>query len=180
MGVLRATFQQLVLSLVTIGLVIVFPGAAIADGSFVISGGAYLSQIDEDLGVLFNDSDSAYTGTIGWRFNEWISIDAGYWDLGEYNSDRFGDGYRIDAKVDSWSLGAIVGMPIGIVDIYLRGGMAFWEADARIMEESDQDPYYGFGLGFNLGDDLQIYSEWIRFDIAASIDTLGVGLRLSF
>jgi hypothetical protein len=168
------------LLLATAGLAVVLPGTAAADGRFVVSGGAYFSQIDEDLGVLFNDSDSAYTGSVGWRFNEWISIDAGYWDLGEYNSDRFGDGYRIDAKVDTWSLGAIVGLPIGIVDLYLRGGMAFWEADAGTFEENDEDPFYGFGLGFNLGDDLQIYSEWIRFDIAASIDTLGVGLRLSF
>ena len=177
---MRAPYQILILLLTTAGLAVVLPEAAADEGGVVVGGGAYFSQIDEDAGVLFNDSDNAYTGSIGWRFNEWISIDAGYWDLGEYNSDRFGDGYRIDASVDTWSLGAIVGMPIGVVDLYLRGGMAFWDADAGIFEENDRDPYYGFGLGFDLNDNIQIYSEWIRFDIAASIDTLGVGLRYTF
>ena len=177
---MRARYQTLLFSLTTTALALAVSGNAAADGMFVLGVGAYFSQIDEDLGVIFNDSDSAYTGSIGWRFNEWLAIDAGYWKLGEFYSDRFGNEYRIDAKVDSWSLGAIVGVPVGIVDFYLRGGLAAWEADAGTFEEDGQDPFYGFGAGFNLGDDLQIYGEWIRFDIAASIDTLGVGLRFNF
>jgi OOP family OmpA-OmpF porin len=174
-----------------------FPGLANADGvGLMIGGGIYYTELDDDfdgndfdwddveeigdLEVLFDDKSGGFNATVGWRFNKWLSVDAGYWDLGEFKSDRFEDIDRVKFDTTAWTVGGMVSVPLWILDIYARGGAAFWEADSRNFDEDGTDPYYGAGVSLNLLGSLDLYLEVIRFDLETDIDTAGIGARWTF
>jgi OOP family OmpA-OmpF porin len=66
------------------------------------------------------------------------------------------------------------------MDFYARGGAAFWEYDGKYIDEDGSDPYYGLGAAFNVGSSLDLYLEWVRFDLETNIDTIGLGVRYTF
>jgi hypothetical protein len=175
--------QKTKLGLATAALALSVPTVANADGSGLMLGaGAYYGLVNEKLddGVKIDDSSGAYNLDIGWRFNKWIAVDAGYWGLGEYGSDNdYFDDFK--TTTSAWTVGAIGSIPIWIIDIYGRLGAAWWEASAKHFESDDgTDPYYGLGLAFNLGGSLDIYGEWTRFDLGTDLDLFGLGIRWTF
>ncbi len=181
--------QKLVLAVITVFSLSMLPLAASADGvGFMLEGGAYYAQVDddvaiedlEDLKTKFDDSSYGYNLGVGWRFNKWLAVDGGYWDLGEFNSDRFADGGKAKVEFDTVTLGGIVSVPLWILDIYARGGAAFWNADARHFDDDGTDPYYGVGASMNIGGSLDLYLEVLRFDLETAVDTAGIGVRFTF
>ncbi len=171
--------------------ILLLPVSASADGEgFMLGGGAYYTQVDddvdfefEDIGdveTFFDDKSWGFNGSVGWRFNKWIALDAGYWDLGEFNSDRFEDGDKVKIDYTTWTVGGMVSVPLWILDIYARGGAAFWDADSRLLDDDGTDPYYGLGAALNIGGSLDLYLELLRFDLDTDIDTVGFGVRFTF
>lgn len=172
-------------ALAAAGLATLLPTMAYADGKgLMLEGGAYWGLVNEkvDDSVKIDDSSFAYNLGVGWRFNKWISVDGGYWDLGEYKTKSdipLLDGAKADS--DAWTLGVMGSIPIWIIDIYGRLGAAWWEADASGIDKEDgSDPYYGLGLAFNLGGSLDLYGEWTRFDLNTDLDLFGLGIRWTF
>lgn len=174
------------------------PSLALADGKgFYLGAGAYAALLndkvsdDDNNSVTIDDSSVAWGGELGWRFNKWISIDVGYANLGNYK-DTDDDNNEAKTDIDTWKLGAMVSIPIWIIDIYGRGGAAWWGADQKVdfttdsittsnkNSESGRDWYYGLGLAFNLGPSLDLYLEWQRYDFDVNFDTAGVGFRYTF
>ncbi|MEH6592580.1 MAG: hypothetical protein V7746_20100 [Halioglobus sp.] len=49
----------------------------------------------------FDSSTTAFNITGGYRFNKWLALDAAYWDLGDYRSDRNDDGVREEFDTDT-------------------------------------------------------------------------------
>jgi OOP family OmpA-OmpF porin len=178
--------QKTKLGLAAGALALSIPTAAIADGTGLMLGaGAYWGSVSEnvsDIGdIEIDDNSGAYNLDIGWRFNKWIAVDAGYWGLGEYKADDniFGQ----DAKVDSsaWTVGAIGSIPIWIIDIYGRLGAAWYENNVKGSDNDDgTNAYYGLGVAFNIGGSLDLYGEWTRFDIDTDLDLFGLGVRWTF
>jgi hypothetical protein len=166
------------------------PLAASADGvGLMLEGGAYYAQVDddieiedlEDLKAKFDDNSYGYNLGIGWRFNKWLAVDGGYWDLGDFNSDRFVAGGKAKVEFDTFTVGGIVSVPLWILDVYARGGAAFWNADSSDFGDDDgTDPYYGIGASLNIGGSLDLYLEVLRFDLETSVDTVGLGARFTF
>jgi hypothetical protein len=165
------------------------PSIASADGvGLMIAGGGTYAQIDddfdledfEDLEAFFDDKSWGLNAGIGWRFNKWLAVDAGYWDLGEFKSDRDGEGRKAKVDFDTLTVGGIVSVPLWILDIYARGGAAMWDADSSGFSEDGTDPYYGIGAALNIGGSLDIYLEIIRFDLETDVDTAGLGVRWTF
>ena len=163
---------------------------AFADGvGLMLGAGGYYSEVNsgiriddiEDIDdINFDDSSFAYNLDIGWRFNKWIAIDGGYWDLGEFKSDFEGFDRKQSFDTQALTLGGIVSVPLWVLDLYGRGGFAYWEFDGRNIDEDGTDPYYGLGVALNLGGSLDIYLEWVRFDFETELDTAGLGVRWTF
>ena len=89
------------------------PGFASADGvGLMLGGGGTYAQIDddfdiddiEDLESIFDDKSFGLNAGIGWRFNKWIAVDGGYWDLGEFKSDRDGEGRKAKLDFDAFAV----------------------------------------------------------------------------
>ena len=176
--------------LLALGFITLFaPGFASADGvGFMLQGGGTYAQIDddfeledlEDIESVFDDKSWGLNAGVGWRFNKWIAIDAAYWDLGEFKSDRDGSGRKAEIDFDTFTVGGIVSVPLWILDVYARGGAAMWDADSSSFSDDGTDPYYGIGAALNIGGSLDIYLEIIRFDLETDVDTAGLGVRFTF
>jgi hypothetical protein len=139
-----------------------------------------LSEIND---IDIDDSSFAYNLNAGYRINSWLAVDGGYWNLGEYTSDRLPNGDKLKADASAWTLGGMVSIPLWILDIYARGGVAWWET-GKDGDDDGTDWYLGLGAAFNLGGSLDLYGEWVRFDLGGDvgtpIDLLGLGIRWTF
>jgi hypothetical protein len=171
---------------------LMIPITANADGvGWMIGGSAYYSKLDEGVEIdwenlkpsdlNFDSSSTALHITGGYRFNKWLSLDVGFWDLGDFKSDKGGEfDQREEFDAQTWTVGGMVSVPLWIMDFYARGGAAIWEYDGRNVDIDGTDPYYGLGAAFNIGGSLDIYAEWVRFDLDADINTFGLGVRYTF
>ena len=184
-------FKKFSLALLLSSATALFPSLAQADATgFFISGGANYGWLDtdledeldwdEELEALFDDSSVGYNLGAGYRFNKWLSLDAGYWDLGEFKSDRLENGSKIGFDTTVWTAGGMVSVPLWILDVYARGGAAMWEVDSRYIDEDGTDVYYGAGAALNIFGSLDVYAEYVRFDADDAIDTATLGLRFTF
>jgi OOP family OmpA-OmpF porin len=195
---MKVTLKSTVLATAICSSALLASSAVFADEAYenavgwFVGGGLYYGDLDarvdidrddfqEDSRVSFNTSSASFEIQGGYRFNKWLSADAGYWDLGNYKSDRDNDtGEREKFDATAWTVGGMVSVPLWIMDFYARGGAAFWDWDGRNVDADGTDPYFGLGAAFNLGGSLDLYAEWIRFDQDADIDTFGLGARWTF
>ena len=75
----------------------------------------------------FDASDTAYKLIAGWRFLDWLSVEANYVDL--CTADDRIDGVDIEADVSGFSLAALGFLPIGPVDVFAKLGAVNWDAE---------------------------------------------------
>ncbi len=152
---------------------------AAADGSINLDG-FDISDIGD---IDFDDNSFAYNLDAGYRINSWLAVDGGYWGLGEYTSDKLPNGEDFKVDTSAWTLGGIASVPLWILDVYARGGVAWWET-GNDGDDDGTDWYFGLGAAFNLGGSLDLYGEWVRFelggDVDSNIDLLGLGIRWTF
>ncbi len=161
---------------------------------FFVGAGGYWSLVDGsvdfddfDLGDIndidFDDNSFAYNLDVGYRINSWLAVDGGYWSLGEYSSERLPNGEKLKADASAWTLGGMASVPLWILDVYARGGVAWWET-GKDGDDDGTDWYFGLGAAFNLGGSLDLYGEWVRFslgsDVNTDVDLFGLGIRWTF
>lgn len=184
--------RTLILTTAMIFSLYVPPRAVLADSSgLFISAAANYGQIDDDftledqddLKAFFDDKSTGFNGGVGWRFNKWLSVDVGYWDFGTFKSDALGNGQKAEIETTTYTAGAMVSVPLWIIDVYGRAGVAQWDADAKEAADADDDgtdAYYGVGAAINVFSSLDIYLEVVRFDLQTDVDTANLGLRFTF
>lgn len=183
---MKISSRKTVIALALSGAALMSSGVTLAEGDgWMLGGGLYYSDIDDKLNVdhedyKFNTSSGTFNVGGGYRFNKWLAIDGGYWDFGNYKSDRDEQGDREKFDATAWTLGGMVSVPLWIMDFYAKAGVAFWEYDGRNIDADGNDPYFGLGAAFNIGSSFDIYGEWVRFDQDARIDALGIGVRWTF
>jgi len=184
--------RHYILALLLSGVAAFSTSVARADATgFFISGGGNYAQFDGDVDddfdweddnitAFFDDKSTGYNLGAGYRFNKWLSLDAGYWDLGEFKSDRLGNGEKVGFDASMWTVGGMVSVPLWILDVYGRAGAAMWDVDSRYIDEDGTDAYFGAGLALNIFGSLDLYAEYLRFDTTDAIDTATLGLRFTF
>jgi hypothetical protein len=125
----------------------------------------------------FEGDDTGWKVHAGLSFNEIVGAEVGYIDFGKYGVENRGANAITPALT--------LGVPIGMLNLYAKGGWAFADIEGLSVEEeaesSNQDPFYGAGLrvGMNRGLGLRVEYERYQFD-AADIDMAMAGLELSF
>ena len=152
--------------------------------------GAGLGQFDvkiDDLegveNVLENldADDSAWKIAFGWRFNQFISIEADYVDLGAPNGNFDATGSSGPYEVDLAGVaGYVIGtLPIGIFEASAKVGYYFHDADLHVdfdnigpnngnvfdSSSSSEALTYGVGAGVTLFERLNAKVEYEFFDI---------------
>lgn len=160
------------------------------------------------------DGDTATSAFVGYRFHRFVAVEAAYLDSGTPGWDeqlvyvpQLQDYYNtdIDFDVTSSQLSVLGILPLArIWEVYLRGGLAFWEADGArrfipsfggpavgdAVDESGTGLLLGVGGGVTLLPGLHLRLEFQFFDVdddiyaidddSASIDTILVDLQYRF
>jgi hypothetical protein len=158
--------------------------------------GIYLGASVGQSGVSYEDSfagedfsfdadSTGYKGIVGWRFIDWLAVEANYVDLGS-GDDNVG-GQRIEADVSGLSLSAVGFVPVGPVDLFARVGAIDWEADLSApnlgvdVSDDGTDLTYGIGAQFRVWS-LSLRAEYERFDLdeADTVDMVSLGVTWTF
>ncbi len=133
------------------------------------------SSFDDDFGLKFFG---------GYNFNNNVSVEAAFINLGEF--DRKGDIDVVD--VFGAEVSVVGKISIGRFSIFGKGGVFFWDADNSVdgfvfRTDDGVDPTYGFGFEYNFKNSrLNLRAEWQKFqDVSGSdLELLSVGVKYNF
>jgi len=157
------------------------PAVAADNGIYL---GASVGQSGIEIDDFGYDADSTgYKLIAGWRFIDWLAVEANYLDFGSGDDTVFGD--KIETEADGISLSAVGFLPVGPVDLFARVGAVDWSADISspgLDNGSDDgtDFTYGVGAQFRVWS-LSFRAEYEMFDIEdADIDMISVGVTWTF
>ncbi len=185
------TRTTLIASLLGLGVLSLSPSAFADSGPFIGAsvGNAAVSAELADPGIgsdiNFDEDDFAWKVYGGYAFDLAVidfGLELGYFDLGSPSADVLGE--NVGIAVSGFSAFALAGVNLGPVGLFIKGGLASWDADLVIADlrasEDGSDPAYGAGLRFTVGS-VEIRGEYEVFDIDDADDvymgTLGLAWR---
>ena len=150
-------------------------------GASVGQSGVQYDENFEGENFSFDASATGFKAIAGWRFIDWLAVEANYVDLGS------GDDNGIETDVNGVSLSAVGFVPVGPVDLFARVGAVNWNADLEApslgLSASDDgtDLTYGVGAQFRVWS-LSIRGEYEVFDIsdADTVDMFSIGVTWTF
>jgi len=133
----------------------------------------------------FDASATGFKAIAGWRFVDWLAVEANYVDLGSGDDNVLGE--KIESDVNGVSLSAVGFVPIGPVDLFARVGAINWNADLEAPDlgikgsEDGTDLTYGIGAQFRVWS-LSFRGEYEIFDIsdADTVDMFSIGVTWTF
>lgn len=133
----------------------------------------------------FDTDSTGYKAILGWRFLDWLAVEANYVDLG--SGDDNVAGTRIETDVNGVSLSAVGFLPLGPVDLFARVGAIDWKADVTASDlgfdasDDGTDLAYGVGAQFRVWS-LGLRAEYERYDIseADTVDMVSLGVTWTF
>jgi hypothetical protein len=162
------------------------PAAAADNGIYLGAslgqGGVQADQVYD--GFDFDASSTGYKLIGGWRFIDWLSVEANYLDLGT-GDDKI-EGVKVQSDVSGVSLSAVGFLPVGPVDLFARVGAVNWDASLDVsgfsgkLKDDGTDLTYGIGAQFRVWS-LSIRGEYEIFDVeGADVDMISVGVTWTF
>ncbi|MDH3693010.1 MAG: porin family protein [Gammaproteobacteria bacterium] len=174
---LHKTFTNLLLVLVVSAVSApVFAVQGGDPGLYIGVGANRLTVDDSDI----DDSDTTFSGRIGYMFNSFLGVEGRLIDLGEFE-DR---GAKLD--VDGIAASLVLSVPVGFVDLYGKLGVIHVEGEleletplGRIDKDGDgAEAFAGIGIEFDTGT-LNIFGEYSRIDndLDIDIDVITAGLK---
>jgi opacity protein-like surface antigen len=154
-------------------------------GGSVGAGGVQFDQRFDGQRIDYDAGSTGFKAIAGWRFLDWLSVEANYVDLGS-GEDRI-EGQKVETDVSGASLSMVGFLPIGPVDLFARAGAIDWSADVTLsgldLKGSDDgtDLTYGVGAQFRIWS-LSFRAEYELFDIADAdtVDLVSVGVTWTF
>jgi Outer membrane protein beta-barrel domain len=167
------------------GPMLVAPGAACAADNGIYIGGS-VGQVNVEIDNLsgisaadFKGDDTGYKLIAGIRPLDWLAVEASYVNFGEPEDTVLGTNLKADG--DGISAFAVGFLPIGPVDLFLKGGLISWDSKLAGFDEDGTDFAYGVGAQFRvLG--LSLRAEYEIFDAEAvdNLDMVSIGVTYTF
>jgi len=94
--------------------------------------------------------DAAWGGYAGYRFSHFISVEAGYLDLGEARATypRLTSTLEVTGDIEGYGLSALLGIPATAdVRFFVRAGAFRWQAETHSSEFAIEDQAWSAMLG---------------------------------
>lgn len=170
-------------------------GEARAQGLYL--GGAYswaTVDIDDVNADILDDNANAYKAFLGYEFPNFLGLEAGYVEFGDYDVAEFEgfEGSTGQFSNSGWTAALTGRVPIGsLVTVYGKVGYFFWDSELDIdgdlgeaigeLSEDGEDPFYGAGVRLNFGR-FSVLGEYERYDGSDdfSHDLFSLGVRFTF
>ncbi len=167
--------------------------AQAADRGFYVGGGVSQVKLDDigddfDTGDLddFKIDDTAWKVIAGFRPFKMLAVEANYIDLGKENTSVGGVNFDADASAFAAYAVGYLPLPIPLVDVYAKAGVARWERNARAeglfdLDDHGTDFAYGAGAQLNFGS-LSARLEYEQFDVKHTdgVELLSLALTYTF
>ena len=165
--------------------------AQAADNGFYLGAGVTQAKLDNvgkdfDVGNLndFKLDNTAWKVIAGFRPVDFFAVEANYDDLGD--EGRTTGGVRFNANAKAFTAYAVGFLPIPVVDIYGKAGLARWSTRASASGLFDLDDHgtefaYGAGVQVHLGS-LAARLEYEQFDVKHTdgVELLTLGATWTF
>ncbi|MEW6998134.1 outer membrane beta-barrel protein [Colwelliaceae bacterium BS250] len=157
------------------------PGTAMAN--FYIGAGVYESEND----ALPTD-DTVPAFFLGYNIIDtsifMFSVEAGYYDLGDYSFDIAGL-ESVSAEIEAITLAGVAYLPIGpIFEVYAKAGVSSTSGDITYGNDKQnidgEEAFGGVGASLDILDTLDIYVEYLVFDNEVESELVGAGVRFAF
>ena len=184
---LRGAAGALFGGLVLLGGTLLAPGGAAqaADNGFYLGAAFTQSKID-DVAPTLDFEDDSYKLIAGFRPLDVFAVEFNYIDLGKDSQSLGPVSVSVDGK--AYAAYAVGFLPLPLLDLYAKAGVARWESDARAtgislgsLEDSGTEFAYGAGIQARLGS-LAARLEYERFDIEDTdgAELISLGLTWTF
>jgi len=139
--------------------------------------GDFSSQIDDINDVEFDEDESAYKVFAGWRFNQFFATQFDYLDLGRSDSTVGLQNLSIDTS--GYVVRVEGTLPLAFFELFATAGLMFSDVEAtlgntEVFDESDDDPVYSVGAGFEIAERLVLRLEYEIIDIESYDDAEAV------
>jgi hypothetical protein len=151
--------------------------------------GDFSTRLDSDITNIdandldFNSNDDALKAFVGWRFNRFFAVQLDYTDFGRTNAQLAAGNISADTKGVTPS---VVGtLPLGPVELFVRGGMIFYDLKvnsntSNLVDDSGHDPVFGAGIGLTVAKRLNLRAEYERIEINNLNDANAVWLSAAW
>jgi hypothetical protein len=171
-----------------VALLVTLPAAA-ADNGFYLGGSVgEASFTSGDLsGSDFDGDATGYKVFAGGRFLTFAGVEGSYVDFGdiEGSSDTAAASYNADVK--GVTLEAVGYLPLGIADVFVKGGVFDWESDltangggsSAIVSGDGTDLVYGLGVQFRI-QSFALRAEVEYFDVESADELYMVSVGGSY
>ncbi|MDH5619528.1 MAG: porin family protein [Gammaproteobacteria bacterium] len=171
-------------------LAVLIPVTAFADSGFFLAASVGSAELSEDFDGFDVDVDStAYRITAGWRFSDYLAVEGGYHNFGDFEQpfNIAGTPTDVSLKADGFTIGGIGSLPLGDrFALFARAGAFFWDGDADINNVTQAKPedtnlYLGAGARLALSERLSLTADASRYDLDDTSSTVfSVGFELRF
>jgi opacity protein-like surface antigen len=167
--------------------------AQAADRGFYLGGGVSQVKLDNlgddfDTGDLddFKIDNTAWKAIAGFRILKMLAVEANYVDLGKEHTSVGGVDFDADASAFTAYAVGYLPLPLPLVDVYAKAGLARWENNASAeglfdLDDHGTDFAYGAGVQLNFGS-LSARLEYEQFDVKHTdgVELLTLGLTYTF
>ena len=145
----------------------VYVGGGVGDFSVEID------ELDSD-DIDFDESDTAYKLFVGYRFNQSFVAQFDYLDLGR--SDTAVGLQNLEIETGGLAARIEGTLPLAFVELFATAGLMFSDVEAslgntEILDESESDPVYSVGVGFEIAERVVLRLEYEIIDIETFDDT---------
>lgn len=122
----------------------------------------------------FDDDSEAIQGLVGYRFNQYIALEGGYINFGDYGNSLG------NAETDGYTAGLKVMFPIvDRVELYAKGGQLWYSTDYDVLgvsgNEDGEGVFAGAGVAFKVTDRFLINAEYTWYDAELNVDNVANG-----
>lgn len=165
------------------------PVTAFADSGLILAASVGSAELSEDFdGFDVDASSTAYRLTVGWRFSDYLAVEAGYHNFGDFDQtfDISGTPIDVSLKADGFTFGGVGSLPLGDrFALFARAGAFFWDGDADINNVTQATPedtnlYVGVGARLALTERLSLTADASRYDLddtSSSVFSAGFDIR---
>ncbi len=160
------------LKMIVASLALVAAPAFAADSGFFVAGSAGRGYATTNTapGTSANDSFSTWAIGGGYRFNQYVGLEANYRDYGQLKTQS-GVAWST-ADLTGWTYGGFVAYPVAdAIELTARAGWNRWQSEWQHSTGASgtlngTEPYWGAGLSYSVTPKAAIGANWTRFKSA--------------
>lgn len=122
----------------------------------------------------FDDNSDVIQGLVGYRFNQYLAIEGGYVNFGDYGNSLS------NAETDGYTAALKVSYPIvDRVELYAKGGQLWYSTDYDVLgfsgNKDDEGVFAGAGVAFKVTDRFLINAEYTWYDAGITVENVSNG-----